>query len=535
MIFFVSDFFACDVLGGAELTTEALLEDSLMPIKRVRSSQVTSKLVNENIDKKWIFGNFSGVPDELLLLAAKKLEYSVIEYDYKFCKYRSTHKHEQIEGACKCDRSTHGKIISIFFKSAKNIFWMSAAQRDVYLDAFPFLRKANNIVLSSVFSEESIQFILSLDTSNKSDNYLILNSESWIKGTKECIEYAEAKGIPYELVGGLSHKDLLKKLASSKGLIFLPQGLDTCPRIVIESKLLGCDLILNDYVQHKDEDWFKGDIIEYVRAQKKLFFNNCLDIKFCKPGRERKNKFHFVIPVYNSEKFISKTIRSIKNQKHGDYTVSIVDDVSTDRTLDVIRREIGDDDRFSVISNQEKSFALCGISKAISKLNPGDEDIIFVLDGDDWLSSSSVLDVLEHAYSSDSELLLTYGSYIEHPSALRGPEPSEYPKDVIRNNTFRKDMWRASHPKTFKYKLWKGIDQKDFLDVDGEFFKTSYDQALMLPLLEMAQERIKFIPELLYVYNKSNPNHHNRGKEKVQYETMLRVREKKTYGRINLQ
>ena len=131
MIFFVSDFFACDVLGGAELTTEALLEDSLMPIKRVRSSQVTSKLVNENIDKKWIFGNFSGVPDELLLLAAKKLEYSVIEYDYKFCKYRSTHKHDQIEGANVTD--PHTEKLYLFSSRVRKTFFGCRQPKETFI------------------------------------------------------------------------------------------------------------------------------------------------------------------------------------------------------------------------------------------------------------------------------------------------------------------------------------------------------------------------------------------------------------------
>ena len=33
---------------------------------------------------------------------------------------------------------------------------------------------------------------------------------------------------------------------SAKGLVFLPKGGDTCPRLVIEAKLLGCDIVTND-------------------------------------------------------------------------------------------------------------------------------------------------------------------------------------------------------------------------------------------------------------------------------------------------
>ena len=50
---------------------------------------------------------------------------------------------------------------------------------------------------------------------------------------------------------------MLIKLSTSKGLIFMPVASDTCPRLVMEAKMLGCDLILNEHVQHKDEAWFK--------------------------------------------------------------------------------------------------------------------------------------------------------------------------------------------------------------------------------------------------------------------------------------
>ena len=246
-----------------------------------------------------------------------------------------------------------------------------------------------------------------------------------------------------------------------------------------------------------------------------------------------KNKFHIVIPAYNSEKFIAKTINSINKQNYNNYTVTIIDDMSTDKTLDIARRETTRDSRFTIIENKTKQYALKGVSAAISKIQPGEDDIILILDGDDWFSSTDVLSFLDNTYCDDENLLLTYGSYVEHPSGRRGVEPSKYPEEIIRTNGFRKDVWRASHPKTFKYKLWKHINQEDFLDNDGQFYKMSYDQALMLPMLEMAHERIKFVPQILHVYNRSNPNHHAFGKEKRQYETMLRIRERTPYKPVD--
>ena len=120
-----------------------------------------------------------------------------------------------------------------------------------------------------------LRFIESISGNEKDSNYLILNSNSWIKGTKSCVEYAQRNSLDFELISGLPYHELMIKLSTSKGLIFKPLGGDTCPRIVIEAKLLGCDLILNDNVQHKDEEWFKSidSCLEYLKNRTNVFWS----------------------------------------------------------------------------------------------------------------------------------------------------------------------------------------------------------------------------------------------------------------------
>jgi len=57
-----------------------------------------------------------------------------------------------------------------------------------------------------------------------------------------------------------------------------------------------------------------------------------------------------------------------------------------------------------------------------------------------------------------------------------------------------------------KYKIWKNIKDKDLRDLYGNYFKTAWDVAIMMPVLEMAGfDRSQFIKEILYVYNKITP------------------------------
>ena len=83
-----------------------------------------------------------------------------------------------------------------------------------------------------------------------------------------------------------------------------------------------------------------------------------------------------------------------------------------------------------------------------------------------------------------------------------------------------------------KYKLWKHLDVKDLQDDNGSYYKMTYDQAIMLPLLEMAGNRSKYINDIMHVYNKQNPLSVDNIKAQEQHQLMLDIRNKKSYSRL---
>lgn len=537
MIFFVADLFVDQYVGGGELTTEAIIKGSYFPCNKVLSHTLTVAAMEQYRGAFWIFGNFASVPQECLLYAATNLHYAVLEYDYKYCKLRSPEKHVKMEGDCQCKSSTQAKLVSIFLSNAKATWWMSQGQMDRYLENFPFLEKANNNVLSSVLSAEKIDYINSLDTSQKNEKWLILNSPSWIKGVEDAVDYAKQNNLDYELVWGLDHKELLAKLAMSKGVIFFPRGGDTCPRMIIEAKLLDCELILNDNVQHKDEEWFqtREKTLNYLKQRTEVFWAEIEDVAaeclYLPKAQQTKEETHFKIitPFYNCESWIAKCIASVKRQNYDNFECVLIDDLSTDGSVAVVEKSIKDDNRFTLIKNGKKRYALGNIVEAIRSLECNDEDVVILLDGDDWLSSANVLSELDSTYE---DCLMTYGSYALNPGGQRGPEPSEYPREVVENNSFRRDRWRASHLRSFKHKLWKKIENKDLKDKDGGYYKMAYDQAIMLPLLELAAERSKYIFNIMHIYNKDNPLNVDKIKAKQQSNLAQQIRQKSPYVRM---
>lgn len=278
-IIFVSDIFLDQYVGGAELTSEAIIRASPHRVFKLKSSDVTMETLQQGQGKHWIFGNFAGVNPQLIPTIVTNMKYSVIEYDYKFCKYRSIEKHLEAEGQpCNCAQEMTGKLISAFMYGAMSLWWMSEKQLERYTERFPFLTEKKNTVLSSVFDTEFFATINLLNEQAKTQpkaGWIVIGSPSWIKGTQEAIDWCESQGLvlkdstrdatspmmtnEYEVVWNVPYFDLLQKLSRAEGLVFLPKGADTCPRLVIEAKLLGCKLHLNDNVQHKDEIWFNTE------------------------------------------------------------------------------------------------------------------------------------------------------------------------------------------------------------------------------------------------------------------------------------
>ena len=146
--------FVEDYAGGAELTTQALIDSSPLEVFKLRSNQLTMEHLENGVNKFWIFGNFANLDQQLIPSIMANMKYAVLEYDYKYCKYRSPEKHVTVERKpCDCHNQMSGKLVSAFYHAAKSLWWMSERQQQRYYDMFPFLEESNSTVLSSVFDD----------------------------------------------------------------------------------------------------------------------------------------------------------------------------------------------------------------------------------------------------------------------------------------------------------------------------------------------------------------------------------------------
>jgi glycosyltransferase involved in cell wall biosynthesis len=352
-VIFVADAYVEDYLGGAEITSERFIEEVIASGKRIckiRSSEVNVNHFEAGIGKYWIFFNYAAMNMNLIPTIVANLKYSIVEYDYKFCKYRSTEKHLEIENTqCDCHNQPHGKMVSAFMYGADNLMWMSEGQKNFYFKIFPFLSNKNNFIISSAFSKEVLEKLReNRNNKDRIEKALIVGSNSWIKGTDDAVNYCISKEIEYEMISNVSHEEVINAMGKYRHFVFLPKGKDTCPRILIEAKLSGMSVHSNLNCQHIDEEWWGKNpdgIEEYLKNSGKRF------LKVIENAINKRETISGYTTTRNCIEQQYPYLQSIKSMLGFCDQVVVVDGGSTDGTWESLVEISKSDNRIIVQQN----------------------------------------------------------------------------------------------------------------------------------------------------------------------------------------
>ena len=266
----VEDFFVEEILGGAELTSDAIIRGcNPQRIKHLHSQSLTETLVKTNQHKTWIFGNQTQVPFYLLhMFMTYNIRYYFFEYDYKPCIYRSIKKHETESGKpCDCHLKEYGMFMAQWMAGAQKIFWCSTGQKDQFYRIYPELLDgrdtSRDVIQWSTFYPESIMKMRELREARHRgeievlDRWIVLDSASWIKGTEDIKKFCRENNMNFQLVKGLSNDELLKLICASNGICQFPRDIEVGSRLLLECLLVGAKPIGNDNVLPMHEQLLK--------------------------------------------------------------------------------------------------------------------------------------------------------------------------------------------------------------------------------------------------------------------------------------
>lgn len=110
-----------------------------------------------------------------------------------------------------------------------------------------------------------------------------------------------------------------------------------------------------------------------------------------------------IIPTYNVEDYIGECLNSLIIQSFDAFEIIIVDDLSTDSTVEVIEYYSQKDSRIKLFKNDRKRGS--GGSRNFGLKHARGKYIQFV-DGDDWLDSNSLEYLYNYAEKFDTQLLM---------------------------------------------------------------------------------------------------------------------------------
>ena len=205
-------------------------------------------------------------------------------------------------------------------------------------------------------------------------------------------------------------------------------------------------------------------------------------------------KVVFIIPVFNAAPHIKELIDSLRHQKNGNWEAVFIDDMSSDNTVSTITNLIKDDKKFKLIVNKEKKWALKNVVENSLDIANKEKCVIGILDGDDALCNENTVELILNEYQ-DEEIGTVWTG---HKWDINNINISKSLPEDIRINPYEYP-WVSSHLKTFRSDLLLKINQENFKDLDGNWFKRGYDQALYLPLIYLSKKR-KYINEICYLY-----------------------------------
>lgn len=209
-----------------------------------------------------------------------------------------------------------------------------------------------------------------------------------------------------------------------------------------------------------------------------------------------------IIPVYNSEKYISKTVKSILKQKDINYEIILVNDGSTDKSADICKKLNKKYNNIKVIHQNNKGPANArnvGLKEAKGKY------ILFV-DADDIIKDNAIKLLKEHIQENNSDLIIfgyecqnNIGDKVKISKIIhkkRGCTIDEFKIDFCKYL----EKWYLS---LLTNKLYKAELLKKYNIKFNENLKNSEDLLFNFSYIRYCNN-ISIVPEILYRYIKNN-------------------------------
>lgn len=205
-----------------------------------------------------------------------------------------------------------------------------------------------------------------------------------------------------------------------------------------------------------------------------------------------KPTFSILMCNYNNAHFIKEAIESVINQTFQDWELSLLDDCSTDNSIEIIREFESKDSRIKVYQNEVNS----GYGKSISKnIEIANGKYGAILDPDDAIEPDALQTMFE-TFQNNPEIVGAYSQMWYCDENLKPKKIFENTQEIPSNTTYL-EFGKMAMTHFFVF------DRKKFLayeNVDTKY-KNALDQDWYYKIEEIG--KVKFVKKPLYYYRVS--------------------------------
>ena len=208
-------------------------------------------------------------------------------------------------------------------------------------------------------------------------------------------------------------------------------------------------------------------------------------------------KFDIVVPLYGDcTSNLYNLINSVKEQDYANWEIHLAADLISKETKSECQLWESLDNRIKYYPNKynRRMYALKNICRVVDKLES--DSIVGIIDGDDQLMNPQTFNLIQRSYNNGYGVVWTKNIWDQY-NVNNSSDHFDDEKNAYEH------PWVSSHFRTFPLKYYKLINKKNFKDQDGGWFKICYDQALMLPIIELCKRDNRetcCIPKACYIY-----------------------------------
>ncbi len=218
--------------------------------------------------------------------------------------------------------------------------------------------------------------------------------------------------------------------------------------------------------------------------------------------------FSIVTANYNNAKYIAHAIDSVLNQTYKNWELIIVEDCSTDNSLEIINKYL-EDSRIKLIQHEKNRGYTVALKTAIANIR---SEYFGILDSDDCLTRCAVETMRDyHIKFPNCGLIYSQFAYCDEVLTRRRPgfcAPIPPGKTTLDANV-------VSHFKTFKL--------RDYLKTPGYDENILYAEDIDIVYKMEEVTKLKFVDECLYLYREL-PDSICHSKSKVNIAIMSRAK-----------